>query len=110
MPVLPIRYVHRPRVQQTVKFSVQTVSAMISFLMLMALNPGVQKRAQQEIDEVVGKAHLPRCSDLGRLGYLLAVFKEVVRYAPIANLGSFDSDHIATSLSLLAPCQLFHTD
>lgn len=65
---------------------------MISFVMLMALHQDVQRRAQLEIHEVM-KAHdrtdgLPRASDLGELEYLVAVLKEVLRYAPISNLGA----------------------
>ncbi|KAF9498005.1 cytochrome P450 [Pleurotus eryngii] len=67
-----------------------TISAMISFVMLMALHQDVQRRAQLEIHEVT-KAHnrtdgLPRASDLGELKYLVAVLKEVLRYAPVSNL------------------------
>ncbi|KAG9220402.1 hypothetical protein CCMSSC00406_0006667 [Pleurotus cornucopiae] len=74
-----------------------TISAMISFVMLMALHQDVQRRAQLEIHEVM-KAHdrtdgLPRASDLGELKYLVAVLKEVLRYAPISNLAL---PHLAT--------------
>ncbi|KAF7369534.1 Cytochrome P450 [Mycena venus] len=61
-----------------------TVSAIISFIMLMALHPSVQERAQCEIDSILGR--VPRLSDVYRLPYLLAVLKEVMRYAPVANL------------------------
>ncbi|KAJ7710621.1 cytochrome P450 [Mycena rosella] len=61
-----------------------TVSATLSFLMLMALHPVVQERAQAEIDSVLGGA--PRVADVSRLPYLLAVMKEVMRYAPVANM------------------------
>ncbi|KAJ7859776.1 cytochrome P450 [Mycena olivaceomarginata] len=63
-----------------------TVSAMISFIMLMALHPSVQHRARDEIDSIVGLGRVPRVADVGRLPYLLAVSKEVMRYAPVANL------------------------
>ncbi|KAJ7936986.1 cytochrome P450 [Mycena leptocephala] len=61
-----------------------TVSALISFIMLMALHPFIQERAQEEIDSNFGR--VPRVSEVYRLPYLLAVFKEVMRYAPVANL------------------------
>lgn len=65
---------------------------MISFVMLMALHQDVQRRAQLEIHEVM-QAHdrtdgMPRASDLGELKYLVAVLKEVLRYAPISNMGA----------------------
>ncbi|KAJ6592884.1 cytochrome P450 [Mycena capillaripes] len=61
-----------------------TVSATVSFIMLMALHPSVQERVQHEIDSVLGR--VPRVADVYRLPYLLAVLKEVMRYAPVANL------------------------
>ncbi|KAJ8087754.1 hypothetical protein AAF712_010543 [Marasmius tenuissimus] len=65
-----------------------TISAMISFILLMALYPDAQKRAQVEIDEVVASngARLPEISELKRLPYLHAILKEVLRYAPVANI------------------------
>ncbi|PFH47463.1 hypothetical protein AMATHDRAFT_67716 [Amanita thiersii Skay4041] len=66
-----------------------TVSALISFLLLMALYPDVQQKAQAEIDEMLGdgdKSAMPHPSKLDCLTYLNAVLKEVLRYAPIANL------------------------
>ncbi|KAF8143725.1 cytochrome P450 [Mycena galopus ATCC 62051] len=61
-----------------------TVSALISFIMLMALHPKVQNTVQHEIDSVASR--IPRTSDLSRLPYLHAVLKEVMRYAPVGNL------------------------
>ncbi|GLB39440.1 putative cytochrome p450 [Lyophyllum shimeji] len=63
-----------------------TVSALISFVMLMALHPAVQAKIQEELDNVAGRGHVPHPSELGKLGYLTAVMKEVLRYAPVANL------------------------
>lgn len=59
----------------------------MSFVLLMATHPEIQRRAQTELDDTVGLENLPHASDLGRLVYLNAVLKEVLRYAPIANLG-----------------------
>lgn len=56
--------------------------------MLMALHPAIQERAQAEIDSTASGA--PRMPDIARLPYLLAVLKEVMRYAPVANLGTPD--------------------
>lgn len=60
---------------------------MLSFVHLMALHPDVQRKAQAEVDSVVGPHGTPRCGDNTKLVYLLAVLKEVLRYAPVANLG-----------------------
>ncbi|KAG5717253.1 O-methylsterigmatocystin oxidoreductase [Termitomyces sp. T112] len=63
-----------------------TLSALLSFIMLMALYPSVQTKAQAELDAMVGKGHVFHLSDLSKLEYLPAVMKEVLRYAPVANL------------------------
>jgi len=65
----------------------KTVSAMTSFILLMALHPGVQKRAQAELNDCIGANQMPRVPDLMKLRYLNAVMKEVLRYAPVGNLG-----------------------
>lgn len=52
----------------------------------MALYPQVQDKVQAELDAVVGHEHLPHPSDLDRLTYLSAVVREVLRFAPVANL------------------------
>ncbi|TFK21403.1 cytochrome P450 [Coprinopsis marcescibilis] len=66
-----------------------TVSAIVSFILLMALYPEVQCRAREEV-----LAHLPAGDDddstdlafIHRLPYLNAVMQEVLRYAPVGNL------------------------
>jgi hypothetical protein len=58
-----------------------------SFVLLMTLHPDIQRRAQAEIDEVVGKDRLPTPDDRERLQYVCAVIKEVLRFAPVAPLG-----------------------
>ncbi|KAF9456423.1 cytochrome P450 [Collybia nuda] len=63
-----------------------TVSAIISFVLLMALHPEVQSRIQAELDTTVGRDMVPHASDLEHFPYLTAVLKEVLRYAPVANL------------------------
>jgi len=65
----------------------KTVSALASFVLLMALHPDIQRRAQAEIDEVVGKDRLPTTADQVSLPYVSAVVKEVLRFAPVAPLG-----------------------
>ncbi|KAL0957850.1 hypothetical protein HGRIS_000034 [Hohenbuehelia grisea] len=67
-----------------------TISAILSFISLMALHPEVQRHAQAEIDLTLGKREsddwTPKALDLNKLIYLQAVMKEVLRFAPIANL------------------------
>jgi cytochrome P450 len=53
----------------------------------MALNPEVQKKAQAELDAVVGRDHPPRFQDLASLPYIHAIMKETLRWRPVAPLG-----------------------
>jgi cytochrome P450 len=53
----------------------------------MTLYPEVQKRAQTEIDQFVGKERLPTISDQRFLVYTAAIMKEVLRWAPVGPLG-----------------------
>ncbi|KAI0753473.1 cytochrome P450 [Daedaleopsis nitida] len=57
-----------------------TVVASETFLLAMVLNPDVQKRAQAEIDRVVGSERLPDYTDRAQLPYVSAVMKEVLRW------------------------------
>ena len=54
----------------------------------MVAFPQVQRRAQAELDAVVGRAHLPTFADAPRLPYVRAVIKEVLRWRPPAPLGA----------------------
>ncbi|KAG6333886.1 hypothetical protein ID866_5199 [Astraeus odoratus] len=57
-----------------------TVSAVYGFFLAMTLFPEVQKRAQAEIDHVVGPDRLPTFADRDSLPYIEAVVKEVFRW------------------------------
>ncbi|KAG5716246.1 O-methylsterigmatocystin oxidoreductase [Termitomyces sp. T112] len=57
-----------------------TVSAIYSFFLAMVLNPEVMKKAQAEIDSVVGKDRLPTFEDRQYLPYVDALAKEVLRW------------------------------
>jgi len=50
----------------------------------MILYPEVQRKAQAEIDDVVGNGRLPVFSDEEELPYVQAVLKEVLRWHPVA--------------------------
>ena len=54
----------------------------------MTLYPEVQKRAQHELDTVVGRDRLPTLADRDRLPYLQALCLEVLRWMPAAPLGT----------------------
>lgn len=66
----------------------QTVSAIYSFFLAMTLFPHVQKRAQEEIDAVVGSDRLPSFGDRPNLPYVEALVQEVFRWNPVAPLGT----------------------
>jgi len=63
-----------------------TASAVQTFILAMILYPEVQRTAQAEIDQVVGKSRLPDFSDEASLPYVQAVLKEVLRWHPVAPL------------------------
>jgi len=50
----------------------------------MAINPAVQKKAQEEIDRVIGTKRLPdfRDRDSGKMPYIEAIYRELLRIAP----------------------------
>ena len=48
--------------------------------MLMAVHPGIQKRAQKEIDQLLKGERLPMISDYDDLPYISALIKEMYRW------------------------------
>uniref|UniRef100_A0A8C5Y224 Cytochrome P450 family 2 subfamily D member 93 n=1 Tax=Microcebus murinus TaxID=30608 RepID=A0A8C5Y224_MICMU len=56
-------------------------------LLLMILHPDVQRRVQQEIDEVIGQVRRPEMGDQAHMPYTTAVIHEVQRFADIVPLG-----------------------
>ena len=56
---------------------------------MMTLYPDIQRKAQEEIDKVVGKDRLPTFADRENLPYVDAVINEVLRLNPVAPLGMF---------------------
>lgn len=53
----------------------------------MALYPDVQKKAQAELDKVIGPTRLPEYEDLEHLTYVRAVTKETLRWMPVLPFG-----------------------
>ena len=47
----------------------------------MALHPHVVRKAQEELDRVVGNERLPEFSDRENLPYISALIKELLRWA-----------------------------
>ncbi|KAK4504360.1 hypothetical protein PRZ48_005276 [Zasmidium cellare] len=53
----------------------------------MSMNPEVQRKAQKEIDRVVGNSRMPTFSDRTNLPYLNAIVMEVQRWHPVVPMG-----------------------
>ena len=54
----------------------------------MQLYPEVQRRAQAEIDSVVGPDHMPTFADRPNLPYVDAMVKEVLRWNAVIPLST----------------------
>jgi cytochrome P450 len=53
----------------------------------MTLHSEIQKKAQDEIDRVIGTDRLPTLADREQLPYIEALVKEVFRWNPVAPQG-----------------------
>jgi cytochrome P450 len=67
---------------------VQTVSAVQFFFLAMALYPDVQRKAQAELDAVIGPNRLPNYDDQESLPYINAMVKETMRWQLVAPIGT----------------------
>ncbi|KAH6915129.1 cytochrome P450 98A3 [Coprinopsis sp. MPI-PUGE-AT-0042] len=63
-----------------------TVSSAHALILALAMNPGIQQRAQEELDAVVGTNRLPCCTDIPRLPYLGAILIELARWHTVTPL------------------------
>ncbi|PYH85820.1 cytochrome P450 [Aspergillus uvarum CBS 121591] len=64
-----------------------TVSTTTTFFLAMALYPDVQRKAQEEIDRVIGSDRLPTDTDRPNLPYIDAIVKEALRWHPVGPMG-----------------------
>ncbi|KAI1792350.1 cytochrome P450 [Ganoderma leucocontextum] len=62
------------------------VASFQTFLLAMAMYPAVQRKAQAELDAVVGEDRLPRLSDRDSLPYINALYNEVLRWKVVGQL------------------------
>lgn len=65
-----------------------TSNTLYGFIQAMILFPEVQKRAQEEIDRVVGTEHPPTWEDEPRLQYVRGCVKESLRWMPTTLTGA----------------------
>ncbi|CAE7053445.1 unnamed protein product [Rhizoctonia solani] len=63
-----------------------TVTALMMFFLTMVLHPEVQKKAQNELDSVIGNGRLPTFEDRAELGYIERIVQEMLRWRPITPL------------------------
>ncbi|KAI1826284.1 cytochrome protein [Xylaria intraflava] len=73
-----------------------TVNMLSAFFLAMILYPDVQRKAQEEIDQVIGTGRLPMYSDRDRLPYVDAVVTEAWRWHPVVPLNTphtSDAEH-----------------
>ncbi|KAF2498985.1 cytochrome p450 monooxygenase [Lophium mytilinum] len=64
-----------------------TSSTLYAFVLAMMVWPEVQKKAQEEIDRVVGPDRLPEVDDYPNLPYIRCCVKETLRWMPTVILG-----------------------
>ncbi|KAI0093006.1 cytochrome P450 [Irpex rosettiformis] len=57
------------------------------FIAAILLHPEVQKKAQEELDRVIGRGRLPELSDRDSLPYMQCVMHETMRWHPITPIG-----------------------
>ncbi|KAI9570434.1 cytochrome P450, partial [Boletus coccyginus] len=67
--------------------TVTTSAMLMCFTLAMVKNPRIWKRAQAEIDAVLGTDRLPEYEDRPSLPYVDAIVRETLRWKPVAPLG-----------------------
>ena len=70
-------------------FCNQTYETLRAVFLAIAMHPDAQRKAQEEIDRVVGNDRLPQLSDREHLPYVAAVVKETSRWHSVVPLGTF---------------------
>ncbi|KAK7446344.1 hypothetical protein VKT23_014550 [Stygiomarasmius scandens] len=66
----------------------ETTAASLSFFIwAMCLYPDVMRKAQAQIDQVVGRDRLPTIADFDNLHYIRAIVKEILRWRPVGPIG-----------------------
>ena len=82
---------------------IQTVSAIITFMLAMVLHPEVQAKARAELDAVLGEGHLPTFADEQSLPYLSALVSELLRWETVA---PFAIPHLSTEDDVYNGCAI----
>ena len=58
----------------------QSLSSVGTLIYAMMLHPEVRRKAQAELDRVVGRDRLPSLADRQNLPYITAIYREGMRY------------------------------
>jgi cytochrome P450 len=64
-----------------------TGTTLNNFVLCMVLFPDAQRKAQEELDRVVGSERLPTWDDEEKLPYTRGLIKEVLRWRPVNKFG-----------------------
>ncbi|KAH0358314.1 putative cytochrome P450, partial [Aureobasidium melanogenum] len=64
-----------------------SVSTMNAFFLAMSMFPDVQRKAQEELDRMIGNSRLPTHADRENLPYINAIVEEAQRWHPIGPMG-----------------------
>ncbi|THU84658.1 cytochrome P450 [Dendrothele bispora CBS 962.96] len=64
-----------------------TAGVLTWFMLAMIAYPETQKRAQAELDAVIGRDRIPIFADRDRLPYICAMIKEILRWHPVDPVG-----------------------
>ena len=81
---------------------------MTTFFFQMTLHPEMQQRAQDEIENVVGKGVFPTINDKKNLPYTMAFMREMLRFAPVAPLGINFPSYLSDGSELSYDIGLIH--
>ncbi|KAN0091298.1 Cytochrome P450 [Tylopilus felleus] len=87
LPEVTLAIRHTSSVAYGGKYLRRTSSTLGVFVLAMVLFPEAQRRAQKEIDTVVGSDRLPSFSDRPSLPFIEAVLRETLRWHPVAPMG-----------------------
>ena len=68
----------------------------------MMMHPDIQRKAQAEIDKVIGDDRLPTLADQANLPYVDAIAKEVLRWAPVTPIGKHNAPQAMGSTPLFS--------
>ncbi|KAL0568030.1 cytochrome p450 [Marasmius crinis-equi] len=64
-----------------------TVASIEAFFLAMGMYPDIQKKAQAELEKVIGSGRIPGYEQRPNLPYIEAIFRETLRWSPVVPLG-----------------------